>query len=202
MNPLVDDITKSSCKLSWEPPEFDGGAPITGYLVEKRTGYSSRFSKVNKQPIDSLELQISDLSEGETYEYQIMAVNEAGTGKPSVTTGQFVAKDPFTVPEKPGVPEVEEITEESASLAWTEPKADGGSPITNYLVEMRKVGEVKWIKTSKEEVKDRKYKVTGLERGTEYEFRVTAENKAGTGAPSGPSKPVKYGKSNKNLVNM
>ena len=42
----VNDITKSSAQLSWQPPEDDGGAPVSGYYVEKNTG--KRWTKVNK----------------------------------------------------------------------------------------------------------------------------------------------------------
>ena len=41
---------------------------------------------------------------------------------------------------------------------------------------------------------DLKFTVPNLREGQLYEFRVTAENKAGEGPPSSPSKPAKFGK--------
>ncbi len=38
-------------------------------------------------------------------------------------------------------------------------------------------------------VKDTNFQATELYEDTEYEFRVSAENKVGTGAPSEPSRP-------------
>jgi len=185
----VEDLTKTSCTLTWEPPEFDGGSPITGYYIEKFTG--SRWIKVNKKPVKKCAYSMDDLIELSEYEFRVSAENEAGIGKPSESTGRIIAKDPFDVPGKPDAPEVEEIKPDNASLAWSPPKSDGGAEITNYIIEMRRSGESKW-KVVDKKVKDTKLVAPNLQEGAEYEFRVTAENKAGAGPPSAPSKPAKY----------
>ena len=113
-----------------------------------------------------------------------MAVNDAGTSKPAETV-RFVAKLPYDVPGKPGKPVVEELTAETATLSWAAPDKDGGSPITNYLVEMKLKGDRKWkpLTADKNHTKTT-FTVPGLKEETEYEFRVTAENKAGPGPAS------------------
>lgn len=57
---------------------------------------------------------------------------------------------------------------------------DGGSPITNYVVEKRDVRRKTW-QTVDTTVKDLKYTVTPLNEGSLYVFRVAAENAVGMG---------------------
>ena len=188
-NVLVDDVTKSSCKLSWEAPETDNGSPVIGYTVQRCEGKSSRWTKVTKDPVAERQMDISELRAGESYQFRVFALNAAGASKPSV------AKDAFDVPGKPGTPEVAETGADSARLDWKAPDSDGGSPVTNYVVEMRLAGETKWKVVNKDEnVVETSFTVKGLKWTKEREFRVTAENKAGPGPASAPSKPAKYGK--------
>ena len=189
----MKDITKSSCVLKWEPPSFDGGSPIKGYYVEKSSGYSSRWIKVNRDLHTKTSMTFSDLIEGNEYDFRIVAENEAGVGKPSEASGMFVAKEAYTTPGKPDAPEVSDLTAETAKLSWAAPKSDGGAPITNYIVAMREAGESKF-RTLDNKVKGTTYDVAGLREDVAFEFRVTAENKAGQGPASMPSSAVKYSK--------
>ena len=86
-------------------------------------------------------------------------------------------------PDKPGPPaafDISEITNESCFLAWNPPRDDGGSKVTNYIVE-RKVAESElWYKLSST-VKQTTYKATNLTAFKNYVFRVFAENQFGVG---------------------
>lgn len=72
------------------------------------------------------------------------------------------------------------ISRNSADLKWTVPERDGGSPITNYVVEKRDVRRKGW-QTVDTTVKELKYTVTPLNEGSLYVFRVAAENAVGLG---------------------
>ena len=46
--PQVMDQDRDHITIKWEPPENDGGAPITGYEVERKEPKSNRWSKVTR----------------------------------------------------------------------------------------------------------------------------------------------------------
>ena len=95
-------------------------------------------------------------------------------------------------PGRPGTPEATGTDKSSVALKWAAPESDGGSPILNYIVEYRPEGSSQWKRANESTtVPDTTYSVTGLKKDRQYEFRVTAENKAGPGEPSKPSEPIK-----------
>ena len=188
----AEEVTKDSAMICFDPPEKDGGSPVTGYYVEKEV--DGKWTKVNRKAITALELLLDDLDKNSKYTVRVMAENAAGVGKPCSEI-TFMTTNDVDVPGKPGQPEVLNITEASVELTWAAPKSFGGTPITNYITEVRQEGDVEWkVANVDEKVIETKYEVKGLQKGVEYEFRVTAENKMGPGQPSEPSEIVKCGK--------
>lgn len=98
---------------------------------------------------------------------------------------QFVADKPG----KPGTPQVDELQADRVGLSWKPPKQDGGSAITNYIVEYRIEGTFQW-KQTRESITSASHTVRSLKTGETYEFRVYAENKAGVGPASDCTKPT------------
>ena len=95
---------------------------------------------------------------------------------------------PYTdVPEAPGTPEISNPQPNSLTLTWSPPEFDGGAEITNYIIEKKDKFSTWWTKVNITQVRATHFDVTGLIEGTDYEFRVTAENKAGAGKPSNPT---------------
>jgi len=93
-------------------------------------------------------------------------------------------------PGQPGVPEITEVKDGSISLKWTAPENDGGSPIFNYVLEYRREGAFKWLRSTEETTAALEYTVGKLQVDDQYEFRVAAENKAGVGPFSETTSPV------------
>ena len=97
------------------------------------------------------------------------------------------------ISDKPGPPKKIAITEihgKSVSLTWSPPDNDGGNAIFNYVVEFKIDGGFKWTKANDKTVSDCSYTVKKLKEDILYEFRVSAENKAGVGPPSDSTKPT------------
>ncbi|XP_053163194.1 contactin-5 isoform X2 [Hemicordylus capensis] len=97
-------------------------------------------------------------------------------------------------PGPPGVVIVEEITEMTATLSWT-PGADNHSPITSYNLQARSPFSLGWqtVKTVPENISGDMESAMAVELNpwVEYEFRVVATNKIGTGDPSAPSRVIR-----------
>lgn len=69
-------------------------------------------------------------------------------------------------------------------MSWTAPLADGGSPITNYIVDKRESSRANWAQVSaKISGTTTEFCVERLIMGHEYQFRVRAENRYGAGDP-------------------
>lgn len=90
------------------------------------------------------------------------------------------------VPDAPDAPKVTNITESTMTVKWRAP-SDGGARITNYILEKQDRFSTRWTKVTQDEILITEFTVTGLTKGTEYLYRVSAENKAGVGKPSPPS---------------
>uniref|UniRef100_A0A674HAX0 Titin n=1 Tax=Taeniopygia guttata TaxID=59729 RepID=A0A674HAX0_TAEGU len=182
----VSEVTAEKCVLSWLPPLDDGGAKIDHYVVEKRETSRLAWTSVGTE-VPVTKLKVTKLLKGNEYVFRVMAVNKYGVGEP-LESEPILAVNPYVPPDPPKTPEVTAITKDSMVVCWGHPDSDGGSPITNYIVERRDRTGLRWVKCNKRVVTDLRFKVSGLTEGHEYEYRVMAENAAGVSEPS-PASP-------------
>jgi hypothetical protein len=98
--PEVKKVGKNYIELAWTTPTNDGGAKITGYIVEKKPVGSDQWTKATPFTVLDNNVIISDLPENGEFEFRVKAVNKAGEGEPSSSTGrvkitEFPSKDLF-----------------------------------------------------------------------------------------------------------
>ncbi|XP_037933060.1 muscle M-line assembly protein unc-89 [Teleopsis dalmanni] len=85
-------------------------------------------------------------------------------------------------PSPPGRPILIPLSDQQpdvVNLSWERPKVDGGSPITGYVVEHRRMGSPHWVRATPTPVPRCEVSISGLEPGWRYQFRVFAENIVG-----------------------
>ncbi|XP_049301025.1 twitchin isoform X6 [Anopheles funestus] len=184
----VSNVHKEGCSLKWNPPLDDGGVPIEYYNVEKFDKETQRWLPVGRT--HDTHMDVANLEPGQEYLFRVSAVNDEGVSEPLATDTYITAKNPFDEPGKPGTPEAYDWDKNFIELRWTPPMTDGGSPITKYIVEKRVHGTIKWIKCAEVLGNKCEAKVTELNEGEVYEFKVRAVNEAGPGIWSDHSKPI------------
>ncbi|QHK20089.1 heme peroxidase [Pseudarthrobacter psychrotolerans] len=174
----------SSATVTFTAPAAVGTSAITGFEVVVTTG-GAVVQTVTGIAASATSATITGLTNGTSYTFQVRAVNQFGAGALSaasnaVTPAASVPGAPTGVTATAGVA--------SATVTWTAPASDGGSPITGSQIVVRTgitvVKTVSFTGTATSQV------VTGLANGTAYTFVVRAVNAAGASAGSAPSGPV------------
>ncbi|XP_012730505.2 myomesin-3 [Fundulus heteroclitus] len=184
--------TGSEMVLGWRAPSSNGGNPVRGYYLDQKEKGTETWREVNVKPAKEKQLKVSDLKSGHFYQFRVFAANAAGIGKPSDASEAFLCEK-WTMPE-PGCPydlEFREVRDGSLVLLWAAPLYEGQSPVTGYVLEISQGNQSdNWTILTAKPISETHYKVTGLETGHTYCFRVSAVNNAGVGRASLPSEPV------------
>ncbi|XP_047454895.1 myomesin-3 [Mugil cephalus] len=184
--------TGSEMVLGWRAPACNGGNPVRGYYLDQREKGQKTWTEVNVKPAKERQLKVCNLTSGHFYQFRVFAANVVGVGKPSEPSEAFLCEK-WTMPE-PGCPydlEVREVRNTSLVLLWAPPLYEGRSPVTGYFLEVSQGEEPEnWTAMNDKPISDSHYKVSGLQEGQTYRFRVSAVNEAGVGCASLPSEPV------------
>ena len=172
--------------VTWTAPSSTGGSAITSYRIEQSTDDATWTVAVASTGDDSTEATITGLAAGLTYRFRVSAINAVGVG-PASSASNSVSSEAV-----PGAPEIGAplAGKEQVTVTWTAPSADGGTPVTSYVVEESTDGGATWMPSGSASGADTSLAVTGLTVGATYVFRVAAVNKIGTGGYSAASAPV------------
>ncbi|XP_042183664.1 myosin binding protein Ca isoform X2 [Oncorhynchus tshawytscha] len=173
-------VGEDTATITWDPPKFDGGAPIKGYLMERKKQGSSRWTKLNFEVFESTTYEAKKMIEGVFYEMRVFAVNGIGISQPSGNSKPFMPIAPTSEPTRLTV---EDVTDSTCALKWRPPERVGAGGVDGYIIEWCKEGEDNWVEANKEPVDKNTYRVKGLPTGEKLLFRVVAMNIAGRSPP-------------------
>ncbi len=174
----------ASASVSWTAPSNDGGATITNYHVNVlKAGVVQPL--LGQDTGTATARTITGLSNGVAYQFSAIAQNSVGS---SASSAASTAVTPMAVP---GAPTAVSAVPGNATarVSWTAPASTGGSPITNYHVNVLQGGVVQ-PGLGQDAGTLRAWTVSGLTNGVAYQFSVVAQNSVGSSPSSAASTAV------------
>uniref|UniRef100_A0A3B4ZAN3 Myosin-binding protein C, cardiac-type n=1 Tax=Stegastes partitus TaxID=144197 RepID=A0A3B4ZAN3_9TELE len=185
--PTILSMGEDSCVVHWEPPLFDGGQPVIGYVIERKKIKSFRWMRLNFDPYPKTTYEARRMIEGVAYEMRVYAVNSIGMSRHSPASQPFV---PIAPTSEPIGLCVDDVSDTSIVLKWRRPERIGSAELEGYGVEYCKEGTDEWI-PAMEGLTDRtSMTIKDLTTGDKLQFRVRAYNTAGPSAAATLAQPV------------
>jgi fibronectin type 3 domain-containing protein len=163
-------------ELVWEPPESDGGRPVTHYNVFSSDGPGDLQLLVSIGAVTTF--NNTGLTNGVTYYYQVQAITDGGESPRS----EVASERPMGLPGPPT-----DLAGASASggirLTWRTPSNLGGADSLTYTVLRGSTADgLAVIATGVEALE---YFDASIEVGSTYFYSVRAASSVGEGPPAG-----------------
>ncbi|XP_071773282.1 myosin-binding protein C, cardiac-type [Centroberyx gerrardi] len=180
-SPRILSVGEDSCVVQWDPPLFDGGQPVIGYVLERKKKKSYRWMRLNFDPYPETTYEAKRMIEGVAYEMRVYAVNTIGMSRHSPASQPFVPVAPTSEPI--GLC-IDDISDTSISLKWRAPERIGSAELEGYGVEYCKEGTDEWVPAFEGLTDRTSVNIRDLTTGDKLLFRVRAFNMAGPSAPA------------------
>uniref|UniRef100_A0A8C3IHQ9 Myosin-binding protein C, fast-type n=1 Tax=Chrysemys picta bellii TaxID=8478 RepID=A0A8C3IHQ9_CHRPI len=185
--PKIIDVGEDYCTVQWQPPKYDGGQPILGYILERKKKKSYRWMRLNFDLLKELSYEAKRMIEGVVYEMRLYAVNSIGMSRPSPASQPFM---PIAPPSEPTHLTVEDISDSTVTLKWRPPERIGAGGLDGYNVEYCKEGSTEWVPALQGLTERTSALIKDLVTGDKLYFRVRAINLAGESEPALTKEPV------------
>jgi len=168
----VSAVGSKRVTLRWTAPN-NGGSSISRYQYRQRIG-TGKWSSWKTLSGKGTSRNITGLSNGKSYEFQIRAVNSIGNGEISNMT---IPATPVAAPA-----EIKNLKATAGNgqvrLRWKAPGSNG-SAILRYEVRQR-IGNGSWGRWTALDGLGTDHTIPGLRNGTSYRFQVRAVNAVGS----------------------
>ena len=182
---LTGTSGNTQVSLTWTAP-YNGGTPITNYLVEYKLDSDSSWTQVYTGSTSASYVvgpPSNSLNNGSIYDFRVSAINIIGTSSPS----SIIYATPSTTPNYPTITSSQSNQNQQSSVAWT-PNYDGGAPILYYSLQYTTslIAPITWLPTSAYNIgaSSTSFIFPSLTNGTTYYFQVAAINLNGIGSYS------------------
>uniref|UniRef100_A0A4W4H1R0 Fibronectin type-III domain-containing protein n=1 Tax=Electrophorus electricus TaxID=8005 RepID=A0A4W4H1R0_ELEEL len=175
--PAISDVTPHSFRVTWDPPQDDGGCGDSTYLLEKSEGTSEAIGQWEVAYRGPLREHVCDgLRAATLYSVRVSAI---GTGGHSQSTESVLACT-LSLPPGPCHPPTIQVPAKhrEVNLQWA---CDGENESLLYSVEMRGPEQEEDDVTQVYHGTQTECTVASLLPGATYRFRVCAANDAGNG---------------------
>jgi len=175
--PTIGTVTLSGLTASvpFTGPNDFGDAAITTYTATSNPGSISVSSATSP-------ISITGLTAATAYTFTVTATNSYGISNASSASNSVTTAD---VPGAPtSVTAADTGIDGEALISWTAPGSNGGSAITDYIVEYSSNSGSSYTVFADGTSTGTSATVTGLTTGSTYIFRVKAVNAIGTGTAS------------------
>ncbi|KAL3252350.1 hypothetical protein MRX96_017669 [Rhipicephalus microplus] len=176
--PEIVDWDEKHVDLKWDAPKDDGGAPITGYVVEKKDRVGGHWEPCLETNSSKPEAKVEGLVKGQQYQFRVRAVNKAGPGEHSEPTGTHLCKERFLAP-KIVRDNLQNITVRAGHIAKVNVEVIGEPPPkTTWLFNGKELEKSDVVK-----IEDEDYKtflcIGKVTRKHSGKYTIKAENSSG-----------------------
>ena len=169
---VIGEGGDGSVDITWEPPVYDGGLPLVGYIVYRGTDGGSM--ETYQELLNVISFNDENVNNGITYRYAISAFNSIGEGNRSAS----VTVTPVGIPGKP-VDVMASSGTGYITITWSPPVDDGGSEVISYNI-YRGLDSTNMILYDNIEA-PLNFNDTYVENGVPYFYSVSAVNTVGEG---------------------
>lgn len=159
-------LTAASVTIRVAAPARDGGSPITSYQLSGGNAEAQSSATV-------FERTYSNLQPGREYTFSATATNRIGTSKAATLTVRTSTSVPGIVRDLSAT-----VPRGVATVRWTAPESDGGTPITGYTATISGIGSCTATPPATS------CSVSGLKPNVATSFSVIATNSNGDGPAS------------------
>uniref|UniRef100_A0A182UGY7 Titin n=1 Tax=Anopheles melas TaxID=34690 RepID=A0A182UGY7_9DIPT len=181
---VVRELSPEAVVIEWKPPSDDGGLEISQFTIEKcDDANKNAWIKVADVQRNIKSYCIQKLIDSTQYHFRVIAQNPVGCSEPleSATVKIQQTVEPPSPPRGPI--ETSGMTSSSFTLMWQPSESNGGSKITEYVVEVKEAKKKVWKVAGTTSASDTSLLIENLAMNKAYDFKITAKNKVGSSEP-------------------